>query len=85
MWNKIGNNINEKYESFEKNSKKTKINELRKSLSENARKRGKIDTSGVYKLELPTGSGKTLTSFRYAIEQAKFQKKDRIIYITAFL
>ena len=85
LWDKIGNNINEKYESFEKNSKKTKINELRKSLSENARKRGKIDTSGVYKLELPTGSGKTLTSFRYAIEQAKFQKKDRIIYITAFL
>lgn len=85
LWNNIENNVENKYRKFEKSGSDMPINRVRKKLSEEAKKRGKTDTAGVYRLELPTGSGKTLTSFRYAVEQAKHQKKDRIIYVTAFL
>ena len=85
LWEETEKNIEEKYKKFEKIGARSKINQVRKMLSETAKKRGKIDKAGIYRLELPTGSGKTLTSFRYAIENAKHQKKDRIIYITAFL
>ena len=85
LWNNIERNIELKYRKFEKISENTPINILRKKLSEIAKIRGEKDNVGIYKLELPTGSGKTLTSFRYAIEQAKNLKKDRIIYVTAFL
>lgn len=85
LWSLTEENIEEKYKIFEKKGEKTPLNEVRKKISETAKERGKKDKVGIYKLELPTGSGKTLTSFRYAIEQAKHQKKDRIIYITAFL
>ena len=85
LWNNIEENIELKYKKFEKISENTPINILRKKLSETAKIRGEKDSVGIYKLELPTGSGKTLTSFRYAIEQAKNLKKDRIIYVTAFL
>ena len=85
LWNNIEENIELKYKKFEKISENTPINILRKKLSETAKIRGEKDNVGIYKLELPTGSGKTLTSFRYAIEQAKNLKKDRIIYVTAFL
>ncbi len=40
---------------------------------------------GVYRLSLPTGSGKTLSSLRFAIRHAQRNKLKRIIYVIPYL
>ena len=58
-------NINKKYASF--GEPKGKLNVLRNEISEDILKRSKEDGLGIYKLDLPTGAGKTLLSLRYGI------------------
>ncbi|MCD8106656.1 MAG: CRISPR-associated helicase Cas3' [Oscillospiraceae bacterium] len=41
--------------------------------------------SGIYRLSLPTGSGKTLTSLRYALTHAEKNNKKRIIFVIPLL
>jgi CRISPR-associated endonuclease/helicase Cas3 len=41
--------------------------------------------SGIYRLSVPTGGAKTLSSMRYAINHAKVHKKKRIFYIGPYL
>ncbi|WP_017549439.1 CRISPR-associated helicase/endonuclease Cas3 [Salinicoccus carnicancri] len=63
----------------------SEINKIRTRLAAEAKERGTTDTPGIYQLNLPTGSGKTLISLRYGVHQMKHQDKDRLIYITPFL
>ena len=60
------------------------INQVRTELAEMILSRGKNDSTGIYRLNLPTGAGKTKLSMRYAFHQMKNQK-NRFIYITPFL
>ena len=76
-------NINKKYASF--GEPKGKLNVLRSEISEDILKRSKEDGLGIYKLDLPTGAGKTLLSLRYGINQMNYQGKDRFFYVTSFL
>lgn len=76
-------NINKKYASF--GEPKGKLNVLRNEISEDILKRSKEDGLGIYKLDLPTGAGKTLLSLRYGINQMNYQDKDRFFYVTSFL
>lgn len=41
--------------------------------------------SGIYRLAVPTGGAKTLSSMRYALHHAKIHKKKRIFYIAPYL
>ncbi|MDR3113143.1 MAG: CRISPR-associated helicase Cas3' [Endomicrobium sp.] len=56
------------------------VKEVRKLVSDDCLNSGKTFEKGCYKLEVPTGGGKTLASFRFAVEMAKKHKYDRIIY-----
>ena len=76
-------NINKKYASF--GEPKGKLNVLRNEISDDILKRSKEDGLGIYKLDLPTGAGKTLLSLRYGINQMNYQGKDRFFYVTSFL
>lgn len=76
-------NINKKYASF--GEPEGKLNVLRREISEDILKRSKEDGLGIYKLDLPTGAGKTLLSLRYGINQMNYQGKDRFFYVTSFL
>lgn len=75
--------VEQVYEKF--SEPVTEIDEVRNRLAAEAKERGSTDVSGVYRLNLPTGAGKTLLSLRYGVHQMKYQHKERLIYITPFL
>ena len=63
---------------------KSKMAALRRQISNACAKAGQRET-GVYKLEVPTGGGKTLSSLRFALEHARRHELDRIIYVIPYL
>lgn len=75
--------IEELYKSYDKPT--TKINETRTKIAKAIKDRGENDQSGIYRLDLPTGSGKTNLSMRYGFHQMYHQNKKKFIYITPFL
>ena len=75
--------IEEKYRGF--GNPTTRLNEIRLQISERVKERGENDSAGIYRLDLPTGAGKTNLSMRYAFHQLVKQKKSRFFYITPFL
>ena len=81
--NSFADNIDKKYKSFSK--AKTPINLARNDISKKVLKRSIEDDDGIYKMDLPTGSGKTLLSLSYGVNQLKFKNKKRFFYITSYL
>jgi CRISPR-associated endonuclease/helicase Cas3 len=75
--------IENKYRSFAHPT--TKLNLIRTQISERVKYRGELDLTGIYRLDLPTGAGKTNLSMRYAFHQLIHQQKSRFFYITPFL
>ena len=61
------------------------INKVRASIVDNIRTRCDTDSSGIYKLDLPTGAGKTKISLLYSLHQMKNNHKNKMIYIAPFL
>lgn len=59
------------------------INNIRKNISGACLKAAQKKT-GVFRLTVPTGGGKTFASLRYAIHHAKKHNMDRIIYIIPY-
>jgi CRISPR-associated endonuclease/helicase Cas3 len=74
---------NLKIENSNKNSDPF-IKELRNSISEQCAQSG-LRERGIYKLEVPTGGGKTLSSLRFALEHAREHHLDRIIYVIPYI
>lgn len=72
-----------KYSYIDKNH--LTINSVRNKIADELKVRGEIDDAGIYKLDVPTGAGKTKSAIRYALHQFKRKSKNRIFYITAFL
>ena len=79
-WSNLADILEYKLEQYPKVSK---IEILRAEVSL-ACKKFSENSTGVYKLPVPTGGGKTLSSLRYAINHAKIYGKDRIIYVVPF-
>ncbi|MBF9708841.1 CRISPR-associated helicase Cas3' [Bifidobacterium dentium] len=73
---------------FEKNIRKfdhtSEINKIRNQISEQCRLEGKRST-GIYRLAVPTGGGKTLASLNFALHHAIETNKRRIIYVIPYL
>lgn len=62
----------------------TPINQARKKISDTCRQAAEKET-GLYRLHVPTGAGKTLSSLRYALAHAQRWNKKRIIFVTPLL
>lgn len=62
---------------------KTKIDVFRKEISDICL-RAAFEKIRLYRLTLPTGSGKTLSGLRFALHHAKEFHKQRIIYVAPF-
>lgn len=81
LWVDYQKKLNQKLDSFNAD---TKIDMLRKQMSDycfDFAEKG----NGIYRLSIPTGGGKTLSSMRYALELAKKESKEHIIYVAPFL
>ena len=79
LWERLCIRYEERFKRFSENTAE-EINVLRTLLSDNCRKNAD-NPSGIYKLNCPTGAGKTLSSLRYALHHAKNYNKERIFYI----
>lgn len=62
----------------------TPINKARKNLSNTCAEFAKRE-SGIYRITVPTGAGKTLCMLRYSLAHAKEYNKKRIIFIIPLL
>jgi len=62
----------------------TEIQKARKAFSD-ACKDFAQEKAGIYRLDLPTGGGKTLSSIRFALNHASIHKKRRIFYVAPLL
>lgn len=71
------------YEGF--SNPTNRLNRIRTGIAARVRNRGRDDEAGIYRLDLPTGAGKTNLSMRYAFNQMYHQEKKRFVYITPFL
>ena len=81
FWEKQLLQMNKKIEAL---SNDAPINSARKYISDACHNFGKRPT-GIYRLTVPTGSGKTLSSLRYALTHAAEYGKKRIIFIIPLL
>jgi len=62
----------------------TEMGIIREKISEECAIAGEKER-GIYKLEVGTGGGKTLSSLRFALEHAKKHDMERVIYIIPYL
>ncbi len=80
-WDEMIAQLSKKLAEFDEESD---ISSMRKKVSEDCAKSGLL-SKGIYKLEVPTGGGKTLSGLRFALEHARKHKMDRIIYVIPYL
>lgn len=66
-----------------KNSKPTKVNQLRLEILNTARQRAKLPP-GLFTLTVPTGGGKTFSSMAFALDHAILHGMRRVIYVIPF-
>lgn len=65
-------------------SSSSKINQVRHEISEQCVKAAE-KAPGIYRMNVPTGGGKTLSALRYALAHAEIYHKKRIIFIIPLL
>ena len=71
-------------EKFINNEEQSEINKVRKQISDECKAFAHYG-NGVYKLSVPTGAGKTLSTLRYAYTLAAQEEKQRVIFVIPLL
>ena len=80
-WNKQSECMEKKLKCFSQDSD---IDRVRGYISSQCKEFARNDT-GIYRLTVPTGGGKTLSSLRYCLKHAESKNKNRIIFIIPLL
>lgn len=81
IWIKSIRNLND---YISKINDESEISKARKHFSDLCEMKSNI-SSGIFKLNLPTGSGKTLSSLRFALNHALNNNMERIIFVSPLL
>ena len=81
VWERLYNHLRQKLDIF---PKKTPIQCARREMSDYCETFAE-NPCGIYRLNLPTGAGKTLSGLRYALVHAKKYKKKRVIFAIPLL
>lgn len=79
-WEQLEKIFNEHISTFKR---RNEIDDFRNLVSDACLEKGKLEP-GIYRLTVPTGGGKTLASFRFALEHVKRYQMDRIVYIIPY-
>ncbi|MCI5648980.1 MAG: CRISPR-associated helicase Cas3' [Fusicatenibacter sp.] len=82
IWNVFGDRIEAKAEKFAKQT--DTISRLRSNISDRCRDFSEKE-SGICRMIVPTGGGKTISSFRFAINYCRKHGKNRIFYIAPYM
>lgn len=82
LFSELSQKLEKIFQKFE-NEEKTPINQLRQQMADASLKAARRET-GIYRLSIPTGGGKTLSSMRFALNHALANGKQKIIYIIPF-
>ncbi len=80
MWQELLNNLESRINEFKN---ETPIDIYRQEISENC-KSAANDKSGIFRLVVPTGAGKTISSLRYALNHSMNYNKRHIFYIAPY-
>lgn len=81
LWEKCLNNVETRLNKF---SVQSQINMARRKISEQCKIMAG-NSPGIYRLNVPTGSGKTLSGLRFALAHAVKHGKERIIFTAPLL
>ncbi len=90
QWKKLQDHVEEKLAELQDSAEPPRTQceaEIRRSrfcISKMCRDRAQAP-GGIYRLNLPTGAGKTLSSLRYALAHTIAHKKERIIFVSPLL
>lgn len=79
---KFRNNLEDYIEENFKND--TDLNKIRSKISDEC-KDSSNKTPGIFKISVPTGSGKTIAAMRFALNHAVKYNKDRIFYLAPYI
>ena len=87
-WDELSSRLEDYLETLEKETppkseQANKINIIRQRIS-NSCSIFSDKERGIYKLSVPTGTGKTLSSLRFAVKHAKTHSMDRIVYVIPY-
>ncbi len=82
-WDTLSDRLDKRIKSFQQKDNKTHVEEIRQEVS-NSCYEFSYKPRGLYQLTVPTGGGKTLSSLRFALNHAKKNKMERIIYIIPY-
>lgn len=82
LFESLASTLETTFETFRKGPE-TKINTLRQEMADACLQAADRPT-GIYRLSIPTGGGKTLSSMRFALNHATKKRKKRIIYIIPY-
>lgn len=82
LWTKIMSRVDDKMSGFKAD---TPINEARAFFSKTCFQEGQRHPYGIFRLTLPTGAGKTLSSLGYALANAQQFNKKRIVFVIPLL
>jgi CRISPR-associated endonuclease/helicase Cas3 len=80
-WFSLSKNLEKSLANLKSDSK---INLIRKNVSDECKNAANRD-QGTFKIEVPTGGGKTLSGLRFALEHAKKHRLQHIIYVIPYL
>lgn len=85
IWQECIDNFEEYMEQMIRNNPANGnlLNKFRQEISDSCRQAAETNRD-LYRLTVPTGAGKTLSSLRFALYHAKKMKKQHIIYIAPF-
>lgn len=81
-WQTCSSNFEKKLASF--NNSDNEINKIRSEISDRCLLASELN-NGIYRLSVPTGGGKTLSSLRYALSAAVKHNKKRIFFVIPLL
>lgn len=81
LWGQCLDRVEEKLDKLPLSSP---IHKARRTISDQCRQAAE-QPGGVYRLNVPTGAGKTLSGLRYALAHAKQHGKQRIIFVSPLL